>query len=59
VLFAVAVDDRSYGISVDQDYPLSDQELDDLAANDVEPLLSDQDWAGAAVAMADGLRTTP
>ncbi|MGI8628222.1 MAG: TPM domain-containing protein [Geodermatophilaceae bacterium] len=56
VLFAVAVDDRSYGISVDQDYPLSDQELDDLTANDIEPLLSDQDWSGAAIAMADGLR---
>ncbi|MDQ4038625.1 MAG: TPM domain-containing protein, partial [Actinomycetota bacterium] len=57
VLFAVAVDDRSYGLSVDQDYPLSDQELDDLTANDVEPLLSDEDWPGAAIAMADGLRS--
>jgi len=57
VLFAVAVEDRSYGISVDQDYPLSDEELDDLTVNDVEPLLADQDWAGAAIAMADGLRS--
>lgn len=56
VLFAVAVDDRAYGVSVDQDYPLSDDDLADLLATDVEPLLSDEDWAGASIAMAEGLR---
>ncbi|MDQ3717284.1 MAG: TPM domain-containing protein, partial [Actinomycetota bacterium] len=55
VLFAVAVDDRAYGLSVDQDYPLSDEELSDLLVNDVEPQLSEQDWAGAAIALAGGL----
>lgn len=55
VLFAVAVDDRVYGLSVDQDYPLADEELSDLLVNDVEPQLSEQDWAGAAIALADGL----
>ncbi len=55
VLFAVAVDDRAYGLSVDQDYPITDDDLADLTATDVEPLLSQGDWAGAAIAMADGL----
>src|SRR5688572_29385817 len=54
VLFAVAVQDRRYGVSVDQ-IPISDSELDDLLASDVEAELGDDDWAGAAVALADGL----
>ncbi|MGY1635583.1 TPM domain-containing protein [Geodermatophilus sp. SYSU D00742] len=56
VLFAVAVDDRAYGISVDEGFRLSDDEVDALLAEDVEPALSDGDWAGAVVALADGLR---
>jgi len=55
VLFAVAIEDRAYGVSVDAEYPLSDEQLADLAATEVEPLLSEQDWAGAAVAFAEGL----
>jgi uncharacterized membrane protein YgcG len=57
VLLAVAVDDRAYGYSVAGDFPLSDTELADLAVQEVEPRLAAGDWAGAAVAMADGLRT--
>jgi TPM domain len=57
VLFAVAVDDRAYGYSVAGEFPLSDSELADLAVREVEPRLAAGDWAGAAVAMADGLRT--
>ncbi len=57
VLFAVAVDDRAYGLSVDPDFPLSDDELADLTASEVEPLLSAQDWAGAVIALAEGLLT--
>jgi hypothetical protein len=56
VLLAVAVDDRAYGISVDEGFRLSDDELDALLAEDVEPALSEEDWAGAVVALADGLR---
>lgn len=56
VLFAVAINDRAYGLSVDQNFPLSDQELASLTANDLEPLLAESDWAGAAIALADGLR---
>jgi hypothetical protein len=57
VLLAVAVDDRAYGTSVDASYPLSNDALDDIQSRDVEPRLSAGDWAGAAVAFADGLRT--
>src|SRR5918993_2261484 len=57
VLLAVVVDDRAYGYSVAGEFPLSDSELADLAVQEVEPRLAAGDWAGAAVAMADGLRT--
>src|SRR5215207_3081409 len=57
VLLAVAVDDRAYGYSVAGAFPLADRELVDLAVEEVEPRLAAGDWAGAAVAMADGLRT--
>lgn len=56
VLLAVAVDDRAYGVSVDEEFPLDGRALDDLVATDVEPRLAAGDWAGAAVALADGLR---
>ena len=55
VLLAVAVDDRAYGLSVDTDFPVSQSSLDTLRSQGVEPLLRANDWAGAAVALADGL----
>jgi uncharacterized membrane protein YgcG len=54
VLLAVAVVDRQYAWSVDQDFPLSDAQLDDVAAEYIEPALQDDDWAGAAIAAAEG-----
>lgn len=54
VLLAVAVLDREYAWSVDDDFPLSDSELDDVAAEWIEPALSDEDWGAAAVAAAEG-----
>lgn len=54
VLLAVAVLDREYAWSVDDDFPLSDAELDDVAAEWIEPALSDDDWGAAAVAAAEG-----
>lgn len=54
VLLAVAVLDREYAWSVDGDFPLSDAELDEVAAEWVEPALSDDDWGAAAVAAAEG-----
>ncbi len=54
ILLAVAVDDRSYGISVDDAIGLSDAQLAAVAADEVEPRLSASDWAGAAIAAARG-----
>ncbi|MGD9529614.1 TPM domain-containing protein [Pseudonocardia sp.] len=55
VLFAVAVEDRAYGLSVDTDLPVDQRSLDDLMSRDVEPRLAVGDWAGAVVALAEGL----
>ncbi|WP_100501108.1 TPM domain-containing protein [Geodermatophilus chilensis] len=54
-LFAVAVDDRRYGYWVPDDFPLTDAEIEQLLVSDVDPRLSQEDWDGAAVALADGL----
>ena len=55
VLLAVAVQDRAYAYSVEQDFPLSQEQLDGVMTASVEPRLSDDDWAGAAVGAADGI----
>ncbi|SOE00525.1 TPM domain-containing protein [Blastococcus haudaquaticus] len=55
VVFAVAVQDRAYGYSVDEEFRLDAAEVDRLVADDVEPRLADDDWSGAVVALADGL----
>lgn len=54
MLLAIAVLDRQYAWSVDADFKLTDAELEDVAASDIEPHLQDDDWAGAAIAAADG-----
>ncbi len=55
VLLAVATGDRAYAYSVDEQFPLSNDELARIADQSIEPELSDGDWAGAAVAAASGL----
>ncbi len=57
VLLAVAIGDRAYGVSFADDYPLPESRTDPILTDDVEPRLGAGDWAGAAVALADGLRT--
>ncbi|MFC4946307.1 TPM domain-containing protein [Pseudonocardia sp. GCM10023141] len=57
VLLAVAVQDRAYGVSFDTSFRLSAATTDKIRTDDVEPKLSASDWAGAAIALADGLRT--
>src|SRR4051812_47242191 len=57
VLLAVATQDRAYYVSYAQDFPLNQQATDAIADKDVEPRLVANDWAGAAVGLADGLRT--
>ncbi|GAA3182034.1 TPM domain-containing protein [Blastococcus jejuensis] len=55
VLFAVAVEDRAYQFLPSEGFPLSDAEIEDVIASDVEPELSAGDFDGAAIALADGL----
>ncbi|WP_181781856.1 TPM domain-containing protein, partial [Pseudonocardia pini] len=57
VLLAVATGDRAYGTSFDAGFPLSQSATDAIERNDVQPRLAQSDWAGAAVALADGLRS--
>ena len=51
-LLAVAVDDRNYYYVVDEDFPLNNDEMNDVMVRSVEPALHDDDWAGAAVGAA-------
>ena len=54
-LLAVAVEDRAYSWSLDQGFPLTDAQVQQVAA-DAENYLATDDWSGAAIAFADGLR---
>jgi len=54
ILLAVAVTDRSYAVSVDDAIALTDDQLDAVATTRIEPALSDDDWAGAAIGAAQG-----
>ncbi|WP_222596290.1 TPM domain-containing protein [Pseudonocardia sulfidoxydans] len=56
VLLAVATVDRAYGYDVADNFPESDSTIERIVSDQVEPQLAASDWAGAAVAMADGLR---
>ncbi|MFC0534140.1 TPM domain-containing protein [Phytohabitans kaempferiae] len=55
-ILAVATGDRAYAYAFDPAFPLTDAQLDDVAAVAIEPALSANDWAGAAVAAANGYR---
>lgn len=57
ILLAVAVDDRVYAYSADADFPLTNEEINEVMTNDVEPSLQDNDWVGAVVGAANGLET--
>jgi hypothetical protein len=56
VLMAVAVGDRNYQLSYPNGFELSEGDTRRIESELIEPRLSDNDWAGAAVAAADGLR---
>lgn len=55
ILLAVATQERAYGISVTDDSPLSESSLDEVENDDLLPRLGNTDWAGATIAMAEGL----
>ncbi|WP_370524302.1 TPM domain-containing protein [Cellulomonas sp. APG4] len=56
LLLAVAIEDRAYGTSYDADLDLTDEQLATVERDRIEPALRDSDWAGAAIAAAEGYR---
>ncbi|SEC04253.1 TLP18.3, Psb32 and MOLO-1 founding protein of phosphatase [Paramicrobacterium humi] len=54
-LLAIAATDRAYYLSADQAGPVSLSDISAIEQKNIEPRLHDSDWAGAAVAAADGL----
>ncbi|MBN9636050.1 MAG: TPM domain-containing protein, partial [Actinobacteria bacterium] len=54
-ILAVAIEDRAYALLVPK-AATGDVDVDKLRRDAVEPKLHNRDWAGAAVAAADGLR---
>ncbi|MET0642349.1 MAG: TPM domain-containing protein, partial [Jiangellaceae bacterium] len=53
-LLAIATGDREFGDSFDPDYPLTDNQLTEVANVAIEPPLRENDWAGAAIGAAEG-----
>ena len=56
-ILAVATVDRAYAFLAPTE-ALGGVDIDEVRRNDVEPLLRTGDWAGAAIAAADGLADT-
>lgn len=54
-LLAVAVDDREYAYRVQDGAQITEEQFADVAREDVEPRLAEDDWAGAVVAAAGGI----
>ncbi|MDQ1204157.1 TPM domain-containing protein [Microbacterium sp. SORGH_AS_0862] len=54
-LLAIAVDARQYWISSDTSGPLSENQITAVDQDWVYPALREGDWAGAAIAAADGM----
>ena len=59
VLLAVAVGDRAYGYSAGGGTGVPDADVDELLVRRVEPRLAAGEWGAAAVALAQGLGTSP
>ncbi len=57
-LLAVATGERAYAFQVPAAV-MSQSDTESLQTNDIEPALRNKDWAGAAVAAANGLNTSP
>ncbi|MFC7878261.1 TPM domain-containing protein [Isoptericola sp. NPDC057391] len=56
LLLAVATQDRAFGVSVDNNAGVTDAQLEQVEEV-AEDHLRDDDWAGAAIAAADTIRT--
>lgn len=57
VLLAVATEEGAYGVSIADGFQLSQSTTDTIIREDVQPRLGANDLAGAAVALANGLRS--
>jgi uncharacterized membrane protein YgcG len=55
LLLVIALDDRAYGYSRPEAYPVSDAELELLLSQELEPALRAEDYAGAIVQFAGAL----
>jgi hypothetical protein len=55
-ILAVATETRSVGYGTGPGTEVSGSELGEIVSKDVEPKLSDGDWAGAAITLADELK---
>jgi hypothetical protein len=55
-LLAIAIGDRQYQLSVADSFAVTETQLAEIEQEALVPRLRDDDWAGAAVALADGLR---
>src|SRR5664279_4281661 len=56
ILLVVATGGRAYAVNVPTNFALSSSQLTSIAENDIRPQLAKDDWAGAAIAAADGYR---
>ncbi|MDD9205353.1 TPM domain-containing protein, partial [Georgenia sp. 10Sc9-8] len=56
VLLAVAVEDRAFDVGMQGSAELSQSDVQQVINSEVEPALANNDWTGAAVAMAAGLQ---
>jgi hypothetical protein len=58
VLLAIAVGDRNYEVSYPADFSLDETATDSIEQDRLIPKLRENDWAGGAIAMAEGLAGT-
>lgn len=56
MLLAVATGGRAYAVDAPANFKLSSAQLQQVATNDIQPALRNDDWAGAAIAAANGYR---
>ncbi|MFV0374401.1 TPM domain-containing protein [Microbacterium sp.] len=55
-LLAIATEGRQYYLSGDSSGPVSEDQLATIEQNRIQPQLTSGDWAGGAIAAADGLQ---
>src|SRR6478672_5398953 len=56
ILLAIATGGRAYAVDAPANFKLSQAQLEEVATTDIQPALRNDDWAGAAIAAANGYR---